>query len=214
MAQDEGVVSPRKGKLSAFALLKSWLFDKRNTQPVQAETEFLNTRDGYELAKFAQKAFGGDAEARKAHEAAVAAEQAEIDELLRAKTDVVAIHHAGAPQADAALPPAAAVTAPPVAAPPVATPQLPAGTAAPSAAVSAPMPMAMPAVPGAGAGRAMPPQPVAAPAAAAVPAKPAPLDLAVKYLEKLREQGLSVETLAEALIIIESRDVKKRNSGG
>lgn len=198
MAQDEGVVSPRKGKLSAFALLKSWLFDKRNTQPVQAETEFLNTRDGYELAKFAQKAFGGDAEARKAHEAAVAAEQAEIDELLRAKTDVVAINHVAVPPTGVA--PQAAGPAGPAAAlvPPVAMPKPAAAVVAPAAATS-PVPGAAP--------------PVAASASAPAVAKPAPLDLAVKYLEKLREQGLSVETLAEALIIIESRDVKKRSGG-
>ena len=40
------------------------------------------------------------------------------------------------------------------------------------------------------------------------------VELAVKYLEKMREQGLSVETLAEALIIIESREVRKRAEGG
>lgn len=202
MAQDEGVVSPRKGKLSAFALLKSWLFDKRNTQPVQAETEFLNTRDGYELAKFAQKAFGGDAEARKAHEAAVAAEQAEIDELLRAKTDVVAINHVAVPPTGVA--PQAAGPAVPAAAmvPPVAMPKPAAAVVAPAAATS-PVPGAAP--PAAA--------PASAPASAPAVAKPAPLDLAVKYLEKLREQGLSVETLAEALIIIESRDVKKRSGG-
>jgi hypothetical protein len=86
MAHDEdGGMAQRKGKLSAFALLKSWLFDKKTSrQRAHNETEFLNTRDGYELARFAQKAFGGDAEAKKAHEAAaVEAEQAEIDALLQ-----------------------------------------------------------------------------------------------------------------------------------
>ncbi|MCA0243281.1 MAG: hypothetical protein LCI02_20760 [Proteobacteria bacterium] len=142
MAQEDGGSSPRKGKSSAFTLLTSWLFNKRNPQPVQAETEFLNTRDGYELGKFAQKAFGNDAEAKRRHEAMVDAEQAEIDALLQ-------------------------------------------GTGA----------VPMPVVPK-----------VAAPAATSGK----PLDLAVAALDKLHAQGLSVETLAEALIIIESREVKQR----
>ena len=142
MAQEEGGSSPRKGKASAFTLLTSWLFNKRNPQPVQAETEFLNTRDGYELGKFAQKAFGNDAEAKRRHEAMVDAEQAEIDALLQ-------------------------------------------GTGA----------VPMPVVPK-----------VATPAATTGK----PLDQAVAALEKLHAQGLSVETLAEALIVIESREVKQR----
>ena len=146
MAQEDGGGSPRKGKLSAFTLLTSWLFNKRNPQPVQAETEFLNTRDGYELGKFAQKAFGNDAEAKRRHEAMVEAEQAEIDALLQ-------------------------------------------GTGA------VPMPV----------------MPKAPPPAAPTPsADSKPVDVAVAALEKLHAQGLSVETLAEALIIIESREVKQR----
>lgn len=140
--------TPRKGKLSAFQLLKSWLFDKSAGPRTPAETEFLNTRDGYELAKFAQKAFGNDAADKQAHQAAVEAEQAEIDALLQ-------------------------------------------GTGA------VPMPVA------------------AAPAAK--PAGPAPknaVETAVRQLEALRAQGLSVETLAEALIIIESREVKQRSAKG
>ena len=78
MAQDDDGRPPRKGSLSAFALLKSWLFDKAEPAPAHNETEFLNTRDGYELARFAEKAFGGDAEAKKAHQAAVEAEQFEV----------------------------------------------------------------------------------------------------------------------------------------
>ena len=150
MAHEDDGGTPRKGKVSAFTLLTSWLFNKRSTEPAaSAETEFLNTRDGYELAKFAQKAFGNDAEAKKRHEAEVDAEQAEIDALLQ----------------------------------------------------------------GTGAG----PIPVQQAPAMAPPAKPAapaakPVDTAVAALEKLHAQGMSVETLAEALIIIESREVKKRNA--
>jgi hypothetical protein len=144
MAQNDDGSTPRKGKLSAFQLLKSWLFDKSSGPRAPAETEFLNTRDGYELAKFAQKAFGNDDAAKQAQRAAVDAEQAEIDALLQ-------------------------------------------GTGA------VPMPTAL----------------------AAKPATPpamtrSAVDVAVKHLEALRAQGLSVETLAEALIIIESREVKER----
>ena len=150
MANEDDGSTPRKGKVSAFTLLTSWLFNKRSTQPAaSAETEFLNTRDGYELAKFAQKAFGGDAEAQKRHAAAVDAEQAEIDALLQG-TGAVPIPIQQAPVAAApAKPPAAAAK---------------------------------------------------------------PVDIAVAALEKLHAQGMSVETLAEALIIIESREVKKRNA--
>lgn len=147
MAQEDGGGPPRKGKLSAFTLLTSWLFNKRNPQPVQAETEFLNTRDGYELGKFAQKAFGNDAEAKRRHEAMVDAEQAEIDALLQG-TGAVPMPVAPRAPVQAPPPPAAAVTQ--------------------------------------------------------------PVDVAVAALEKLHAQGLSVETLAEALIIIESREVKQR----
>ena len=51
-----------------------------------------------------------------------------------------------------------------------------------------------------------------APLPAAVAAAPAKtqVDMAVRYLEQLRAQGLSVEILAEALIVIESREVRKR----
>lgn len=168
MAYDDEGTSPRKGKLSAFTLLTSWLFNKRAEPTAQAETEFLNTRDGYELAKFAQKAFGGhDAEAKRAHEEAVAAEQAEIDALL-AGTNSVPILHQQPADAVAAPPPAAPLPPPQVAPPPPPAPQAP-----------------------------------------AVPEKKQ-VEMAVKYLEKLREQGFSVETLAEALIIIESRDVRSR----
>ncbi len=164
MAHDADEGSPRKGKLSAFALLKSWLFDKSNPgPPAHAETEFLNTRDGYELAKFAKENFGGEVEAKRAHEAAVDAEQAEIDYLL---------------QSTGAVP----IPLPPLAVAPVLV-----------ATTHAPAPAA-----------------VAAPAAGPKNT----VEAAVKYLEQLRGQGLSVETLAEALIIIESRDVKKRASGG
>jgi len=148
MAPNDDGGPPRKGKLSAFTLLTSWLFNKRNPQPVQAETEFLNTRDGYELGKFAQKAFGNDAEAKLRHEAMVDAEQAEIDALLQ-------------------------------------------GTGA------VPMPV-------------MPKAPVQPPVQAPAAPGSKPVDLAVAALEKLHAQGLSVETLAEALIIIESREVKQR----
>ena len=168
MAQDEDGRAPRKGRLSAFALLTSWLFNKRDTAPANVETEFLNTRDGYELAKFAQKAFGGDAEAKKAHEAAVEAEQAEIDALLQGTGAVPIPHFVAAPPAAVATPTSAAPARPAV------------------VAVS--------------------PAPV-------VSAK-TPVETAVHYLEQLRAQGLSVETLAEALIIIESREVRKRSAGG
>ncbi|MBK9362667.1 MAG: hypothetical protein IPM99_16870 [Rubrivivax sp.] len=146
MAQNDEGTTPRKGKLSAFQLLKSWLFDKSSSSRAPAETEFLNTRDGYELAKFAQKAFGNDAAAQQAQQAAVDAEQAEIDALLQ-------------------------------------------GTGA------VPMPTAA--------------APAARPVATAAPPADA-VDVAVRHLEVLRAQGLSVETLAEALIIIESREVKQR----
>jgi hypothetical protein len=146
MAQNDDGSTPRKGKLSAFQLLKSWLFDKSAGPRTPAETEFLNTRDGYELAKFAQNAFGNDAAARQAQQAAVEAEQAEIDALLQGTGAVP-------------MPTAAALAAKPT--------------------------------------------------AAAEPAKGA-VELAVKHLEALRAQGLSVETLAEALIIIESRELKQR----
>ncbi len=177
MAHDEDGGTQRKGKLSAFALLKSWLFDKKTPEPAHNETEFLNTRDGYELARFAQKAFGGDAEAKKAQAEAVEAEQAEIDALLQG-TGAVPMPTAAA-LAAAAPAVAAPVPMPPVPAPPVAPPPV-----APTAAT-------------------LPPQ------AAHLPPK-AQVDMAVRYLEQLRGQGLSVETLAEALIIIESREVRKR----
>lgn len=169
MAQDDDGRPPRKGTLSAFALLKSWLFDKTEPAPAHNETEFLNTRDGYELARFAQKAFGSDAEAKKAQQAAVDAEQAEIDALLQG-TGAVPMPLPGT----LAAPPAAAPAPPPPPAP-----------AAP--AVPAPLPAAV----------------------AAAPAK-TQVDMAVRYLEQLRAQGLSVEILAEALIVIESREVRKR----
>jgi hypothetical protein len=170
MAHEEDGGPPRKGKLSAFALLKSWLFDRRGPEPAHAETEFLNTRDGYELAKFAKKAFGGDAEAQRAQQAAVDAEQAEIDALL---------------QGTGAIP-------------------MPLPTAAPVAAVGA-APAASP---------APPPEPAAAPAPpAAAPARSL-LDQAVKALDELHARGLSVEILAEALIIIESREVRERAKAG
>ncbi len=142
--------TPRKGRLSAFQLLKAWLFDKTAGPRAPAETEFLNTRDGHELARFAQKAFGTDA-ARDAQRAAVEAEQGQIDALL-----------AGSAQAPA--------------------------TAAPASA------------------------PAHGPAAAAVQdvMPRTPVELAVRQLELLRAQGLTVETLAEALIIIENREVKQR----
>jgi hypothetical protein len=157
----------RKGKLSAFALLKSWLFDKHSPEPAHKETEFLNTRDGYELARFAKKAFGGDAEAQRAQEAAVAAEQAEIDALLQG-TGAVPMPTAGAAHAAAPAPAAAPVAAP---------------AAVPAAAAAAP-----------------------------APATRLSVDQAVQHLERLHAQGFTVEMLAEALIIIESREVKQRNS--
>jgi hypothetical protein len=159
MAQDDNADPPRKGKLSAFALLRSWLFNQRSTEPVHAETEFLNTRDGYELAKFASKAFGGDAEAQRAQQAAVDAEQAEIDALLQGTS-----------------------------ARPIPLPTAPGGVPAAPAAAAAP----------------------AAPTRSTAPAK-SQVDTAVHYLEQLRAQGLSVETLAEALIVIESREVRARS---
>ncbi len=174
MAQDDDGRPPRKGSLSAFALLKSWLFDKSTPEPAHKETEFLNTRDGYELARFAKNAFGNDAEAKKAHEAAVAAEQAEIDALLQG-TGAVPMPLPGKPAA-----PAQAVAA-----------QAPAAPAPPppaAAVVPAPLPSAV----------------------AAAPAK-TQVEMAVRYLEQLRAQGLSVEILAEALIVIESREVRKRS---
>ena len=173
MAQDSDSSPPRKGKLSAFALLKSWLFDKSNPQPAHSETEFLNTRDGYELAKFAKQAFGGDAEAKRAQQEAVEAEQAEIDALL---------------QGTGAVPMPVPAALAPVAAPAVAPAPAPAPVTAP------------------------PPAPVAA-AAPAAPVK-SQVDVAVRYLEQLRGQGFSVETLAEALIIIESREVRARSQAG
>jgi hypothetical protein len=176
MAQDDDGRPPRKGSMSAFALLKSWLFDKSTPEPVHKETEFLNTRDGYELARFAEKAFGGDAEAKKAHQAAVEAEQAEIDALLQG-TGAVPMP---VPAAMAAAAPAAAAVA------------------------AAPAPPAAPA-----AARGPAPAPTAD-ALAALPQK-TQVDMAVRYLEQLRAQGLSVEVLAEALIVIESREVRKRS---
>ena len=146
----------RKGKLSAFALLKSWLLGRNaGFQPSRHETEFLNTRDGHELAKFAKQAFGGEADVKREKAEAVAAEQAEIDALLQ-------------------------------------------GTGA------VPMPPVTPVVPKA---------PAAAPPPAAAPGGVKPsLDAAVQHLETLRQHGFSVEVLAEALIVIESREVKRRNS--
>lgn len=152
MAQTDNDNAPRKGRLSALQLLRGWLFDKRGGTRLSAETEFLNTRDGHELAKFAHKAFGQDA-AQHAQRAAVQAEQVQIDALLR-----------GAGRESAAAAP-----------------------------------------------------PSAAPSSAAQPAPPAdimprtPVELAVRQLELLRGQGLTVETLAEALIIIETREVKQRS---
>ena len=177
MAQDDDGRPARKGSMSAFALLKSWLFDKSTPEPVHNETEFLNTRDGYELARFAEKAFGSDAEAKKAQQAAVEAEQAEIDALL---------------QGTGAVPmPVPASLAAPTAAAPVAAPSSPAPAVAPAA----------------------PRTPAPAPTADALAALPqkTQVDMAVRYLEQLRAQGLSVETLAEALIVIESREVRKRS---
>lgn len=201
MSQDEDTAYGRKGKLSAFSLLKSWLFSKSETAQAKHETEFLNTKDGYELASFAKKAFGGDAEAKRAHEEAVAAEQAEIDALLKG-TDVVPIQHQ-----HPASPVVAAVPKP---APAPAVAAVPARAPAPAPAPA--------------------PPPAAAPSAAAAAAAAASLsatisgvealtpkervDLAVRYLERLREQGLTVETLAEALIVIESREVRRRASEG
>lgn len=169
MAQDDDGRPARKGTLSAFALLKSWLFDKSEPAPAHNETEFLNTRDGYELARFAQKAFGSDAEAKKAQQAAVEAEQAEIDALLQG-TGAVPMPLPGTLAAAPVAPPAPAPAPPP-----------------PVQAVPAPLPSAV----------------------AAAPAK-TQVDMAVRYLEQLRAQGLSVEILAEALIVIESREVRKR----
>ncbi|ODU09897.1 MAG: hypothetical protein ABS84_05380 [Rubrivivax sp. SCN 71-131] len=140
--------APRRGRLSAFQLLKAWLFDRTGGRRTPVETEFLNTRDGHELAKFAQQAFGTDA-ARNAQRAAVQAEQGRIDALI-----------AGNPRQPAA------------------------GSATTSNAV---------------------PQDVM---------PKTPVDLAVRQLEVLRAQGLSVETLAEALIIIENREVKQRAARG
>ncbi|MEN9630774.1 MAG: hypothetical protein RJA10_4002 [Pseudomonadota bacterium] len=185
MAQDDDGRPARKGTMSAFALLKSWLFDKSTPEPAHNETEFLNTRDGYELARFAEKAFGGDAEAKKAHQAAVEAEQAEIDALLQG-TGAVPMPVSGSLTAPAAAAAAAAAAAPVVAAPPQAT------TPAPPAAPRAPA-----RGPGVDALAALPPK--------------TQVDMAVRYLEQLRNQGLSVETLAEALIVIESREVRKRS---
>ncbi|MCC7151176.1 MAG: hypothetical protein IT501_04185 [Rubrivivax sp.] len=147
MAHTDENDAPRKGRLSALQLLRGWLFDKRGGTRLSAETEFLNTRDGHELAKFAHKAFGQDA-ARHAQHAAVQAEQVQIDALLR------------------------------------------------------------------GTGRASdaPAPPPATPAVAAADVMPrTPVELAVRQIELLRSQGLSVETLAEALIIVETREVKQRS---
>lgn len=167
MAHEEDGRPPRKGSMSAFALLKSWLFDKSEPAPAHNETEFLNTRDGYELARFAEKAFGGDAESKKAHQAAVEAEQAEIDALL---------------QGTGAVPmPAGAAS----------------GTAAPTAVPATPVQAAVPLASAPSNMGALPPK--------------TQVDMAVRYLEQLRVQGLSVETLAEALIVIESREVRKRS---
>ncbi|MCZ2440914.1 MAG: hypothetical protein LC119_12180 [Burkholderiales bacterium] len=139
--------TPRKGRLSAFQLLKAWLRDRTAGPSAPAETEFLNTRDGHELAKFAQKAFGSDA-ARDARRAAVEAEQGQIDALLAGSA-----HRPPAPAEPAAAP-------------------------------------------------------VATPARDVMPRTP--VELAVRQLELLRAQGLTVETLAEALIIVENREVKQR----
>lgn len=167
MAQDDGGSTPRKGRVSAFTALASWLFNKRNGGS-PSETEFLNTRDGHELAKFAQQHFGGDAETKRAHDASVAAERAEINALLEG-TNAMPILHQELP---AMSTPAAAV---------VATSPPP----APPAALPTPQPLDEDQV-----------------------------ELAVRYLEKLRERGLSVETLAEALIVIENRDVRQREASG
>ncbi|HNU12683.1 MAG TPA: hypothetical protein PKJ45_15175 [Rubrivivax sp.] len=162
--------TPRRGRLSAFQLLKAWLFDRKAGPHAPAETEFLNTRDGHELARFAQQAFGNDAAAKEAQRAAVDAEQAQIDALLRG---------AGA-----------AATQPPAAS----------STARPARARSR----------GQQAASAPPVQPKAGTPDADDVLPRTPLELAVRQLEVLRAQGLSVETLAEALIVIETREVKKR----
>ncbi|MFO1329370.1 MAG: hypothetical protein U1F56_18570 [Rubrivivax sp.] len=172
MAHDDDTPVPRRGRLSAFALLKSWLLGRKAAfQPSRHETEFLNTRDGHELARFAKQAFGGEGDVKREKAEAVAAEQAEIDALL---------------QGTGAIPmPPAAPPAPP--APPV-----------PPPVVAAPVP----------------PRPAPAPApppVAASATKPS-AEAAVQHLEALRQQGFSVEMLAEALIVIESRDVKSRNA--
>lgn len=146
--------TPHRGRLSAFQLLKAWLFDRTAGPRAPVETEFLNTRDGHELARFAQKAFGQDA-ARDAQRAAVEAEQGQIDALL-----------AGRGHPGAAANPA------------------PAGAAGGDTGADAAPP-----------GDVMPRTPV---------------ELAVRQLELLRAQGLTVETLAEALIIIENREVRQR----
>lgn len=190
MSQDDDGQSHRKGKVSAFTLLTSWFFGKSSATPPHQETEFLNTRDGYELARFAKQAFGGDAEAKRRHEQAVAAEQAEIDELLQGTAAIPVPPHAPAPPGAVPEQPASA-----------------AGAHPPAAAPAPPVPVAAPAVQ----------TPAPAGSLAAARSEPAvkartPVEIAVKQLEALREQGLSVETLAEALIIIESRDVKKRGA--
>lgn len=161
MAEPVDSSQPRKGKLSAFALLKSWLFAQRAPEQLHAETEFLNTRDGHELGRFAKKAFGGDAEARQERERAVAVEQAEIDALLQGT---------------------GAIPMPPISAKPAPDPQ-----------PTADVPPKMDPRPG-------------------TDGPGAPLDAAVKHLDQLRAQGFSVETLAEALIVIESREVKRRDA--
>jgi hypothetical protein len=159
MAQDGRGPARPKGKFGALVRL----FSKRTTPTDEEfeETEFLNTLDGYELARFAQAHFGSsDAETRRrARAATVAAEQAEIDVLLES-TDAVPVEQQ--PEAPAA---------------PAPTAQHREHTAPPRAQQ---------------------------------PSEEDQVELAVRYLEKLRERGLSVEILAEALIIIESREARQR----
>lgn len=159
--------------------MKAWLLGRRNPRDDDVETEFLNTRDGYELARFAQAHFSGDAEAQRAHPVA-AAEEVEINALLAEGNALPVVYEQ-----------VAASSAPAVAAP-----------LAPAAASSTPV---VPAAP--------------APAPVAPPPSPVPqhldedqVDLALRYLEILRERGLSVETLAEALLIIENREERQRRA--
>jgi hypothetical protein len=160
MAHDEDGGTQRKGKLSAFALLKSWLFDKKTPEPLPCRDRVPEHARRLRTGRFAQKAFGGDAEAKKAQGAPSPPSRPRSTRCCRARAPCPCRRWR-----QRRIP----------------SPR-PRHPCAPKMHPPGPM------------GRRRPPA----------------AEGAVKHLEQLRAQGLSVETLAEALIIIESREVKRR----